>query len=101
MCFRRIRKLLVNVRRLDIGHSNTNSLKINFDQLKVLVQRKIDILVFTETKIESGLPTSQFTLEGFSMEINLVGKFSYVFRKVYQVSFSLSTSYPIALKGLL
>ena len=36
--FHGTKKFLVNVRRLDIGYSNVNSLRNKFDQVKLLVQ---------------------------------------------------------------
>ena len=58
---------LKNVNRLVIGHLNINSLSRKFDQLKTIIGKNIDILVITETKIDSSFPNSQFKIEGFSM----------------------------------
>ena len=58
---------LKNVNRLVIGHLNINSLPHKFDQLKSIIGKNIDILVITETKIDSSFPNSQFGIEGFSM----------------------------------
>ena len=55
-----------NVNRLLIGNLNINSISGKFDQLKVLVQRKLDVLVITETKLDSSFPKGQFLIEGFS-----------------------------------
>ena len=38
--------------RLLIGNLNLNSITNKFDQLKLLVGGKVDILVITETKLE-------------------------------------------------
>ena len=51
--------------KLLIGNLNINSLPNKFDQLKVIIQGKLDILVITETKIDNSFPTSQFLIEGF------------------------------------
>ena len=48
-----------------IGNLNINSISSKFDQLKVLVQGKLDILVVTETKLDSSFPKGQFMIEGF------------------------------------
>ena len=56
-----------NVNRLVIGHLNINSLPHKFDQLKSIIGKNIDIVVTTETKIDSSFPNSQFRIEGFSM----------------------------------
>ena len=55
-----------NVNRLLIGNLNINSISGKFDQLKVLVQRKLDVLVITEIKLDSSFPKGQFLIEGFS-----------------------------------
>ena len=52
--------------RLLIGNLNINSISNKFDQLKLLVRGKVDILVITETKLDSTFPTSQFLIEGYS-----------------------------------
>ena len=49
-----------------IGNLNINSISNKFDQLKLFVQGKVDILVITETKLDSTFPTSQFLIEGYS-----------------------------------
>ena len=58
---------LKNVNKLVIGHLNINSLPNKFDQLKLIIGKNIDILVITETKIDSSFPSSQFMIEGFSV----------------------------------
>ena len=52
--------------RLLIGNLNINSISNKFDQLKLFVQGKVDVLVITETKLYSTFPTSQFLIEGYS-----------------------------------
>ena len=49
--------------RLLIGNLNINSISNKFDQLKLLVRGKVDILVITETKLDSTFPTSQFLIK--------------------------------------
>ena len=46
---------------------NINSLRNKFDQLKILVQNKIDILVVTESKLDNTRPDSQFHLPGYKV----------------------------------
>ena len=68
-----LRKLKVkNIIRLVIGHLNINSLPGKFDQLRTLWGKNIDILVLTETKLDSSFPNSQFAIDGFS---GLVGEY--------------------------
>ena len=57
--------------KLLIGHLNINSLSFKFDQLKGIVQGKLDILVLTETKLDSSFPTRQFIIPGFSRPFRL------------------------------
>ena len=55
-----------NVNRLIIENLNINSVSNKFDQLKSFVQGKFDILIVTETKLDSIFPTSQFMIDGYS-----------------------------------
>ena len=57
--------------RLIIGNLNINSLSSKFDQLKLLIQGKIDILIITETKLDDNFPTEQFTISGYSKPYRL------------------------------
>ena len=50
--------------RLIIGSLNVNSISNKFDQLKTVVQGKLDILVIVETKLDTTFPASQFLIEG-------------------------------------
>ena len=52
--------------RLLVVNLNINSISNKFDQLKLFVQGKVDILVITETKLDSTFPTYQFLIEGYS-----------------------------------
>ena len=56
---------LKNTNRLVLGHLNINSIVGKFDHLKVLIVNNIDILVLTETKIDSSFPNVQFKIDGF------------------------------------
>ena len=57
--------------RLIIGNLIINSLSPKFDQLKLLIQGKIDILIITETKLDDSFPTEQFTISGYSKPYRL------------------------------
>ena len=46
-----------NMNRLIIRNLNINSISNKFDQLKLFVQGKVDILIVTETKLDSIFPT--------------------------------------------
>ena len=55
-----------NVNKLIIGSLNINSISNKFDQLRLLVDGKVDILIITETKLDSTFPSSQFMIKGYS-----------------------------------
>ena len=52
--------------KLIFGNFNINSISSKFDQMEVRLQGNIDILVFTETKLDSSFSSNQFILEGYS-----------------------------------
>ena len=56
---------LKNNNRLVIGNLNINSTSNKFDNLKLIIQGKIDILVITETKTDSTFPLNQFATQGY------------------------------------
>ena len=56
-----------NPKQLIIGHLNIDSLRNKFDQLKSLVQDKVDILVVTESKLDDRFPDSQFHIQGYKV----------------------------------
>ena len=49
-----------------IGHLNINSIRNKFELLSFLIGGKVDILLISETKIDSTFPTSQFLMNGYS-----------------------------------
>ena len=55
-----------NVNRLIIGKLNINSISNKFDQWKLFVQGKVNILVVTEAKFDSTVSSSQFVTDGYS-----------------------------------
>ena len=57
-----------NLKQLIIAHLNIiNLLRNKFDQLKILVHDKIDILVVTESKLDDTFPDSQFHIPGYKV----------------------------------
>ena len=44
-----------------------NSLRNKFDQLKILVHDKIDMLVVTDRKLDDTFPDSQFHIPGYKV----------------------------------
>ena len=60
---------LVNLRKkyfnhLIIGNSNINLLPNKFEDLKILVKGKVDIIVITESKLDHTFPDSSFGISG-------------------------------------
>ena len=55
-----------NVNRILIGHININSIRNKFDPFADLVKDKLDIILISETKLDSSFPKSQFDIHGYS-----------------------------------
>ena len=62
---------LNNLNRIIIGNLNINSLPGKFEALKCIIAENIDILILTETKIDTTYPISQFMIEGYSKPYRL------------------------------
>ena len=56
---------LKNVNKLIVGNLNVNSIANKINDLRILVHSKIDILVITETKLDSSFSSSEFLIDGF------------------------------------
>ena len=50
-----------------IGHLNINSIRNKFETLSLPVAQYVDILVLSETKLDSTFPSNQFLINGFSV----------------------------------
>ena len=57
---------LKNPNRLIIAQLNINSLRNKFDSLARMLHNNLDILLISETKIDSSFPTAQFQIEGYT-----------------------------------
>ena len=55
-----------NMNKLVIGHININSLRYKFECLSAQVRGNVDILLISETKLDSSFPASQFSMNGYS-----------------------------------
>ena len=55
-----------NVNRLIIDHLNTSSLRDQFDILKLLVKKSLDIFMTSETDLDETFHESQFFKDGFT-----------------------------------
>ena len=51
--------------RIKIDPLNINSIRNKFDLLVPAVGRNLDILLITETKVDSSFPEAQFGIDGF------------------------------------
>ena len=54
-----------NVNRVLIGSLNINSLASKIDDLRIIIDKNLDILTIQETKLDSSFPDSQFSINGF------------------------------------
>ena len=50
-----------------IGHLNINSIRNKFEMLSMSVAQYVDILMLSETKLDSTFPSTQFLINGFSV----------------------------------
>ena len=52
-----------------IGHININSIRNKFEMLSNSIKDNLDILMISETKLDSTFPSNQFTIEGYAAPI--------------------------------
>ena len=57
---------LKNPNRLIIAQRNINSLRNKFDSLIRMLHNNLDILLISETKIDSSFLTAQFQIDGYT-----------------------------------
>ena len=57
---------LKNPNRLTCAYFNMNSVRNKFNLLSDIIQNNIDILMISETKLDSSLPNGQFQIHGYS-----------------------------------
>ena len=55
-----------NIHRIVIAHININSIRNKFDFLAEGISGNIDVLLVTETKLDSSFPRAQFFIQGFT-----------------------------------
>ena len=60
-----------NPDRILIAHLNNNSLRNKFVILKEIITNKCDILLISETKLDSSFPLNQFHIDGFTTSYRL------------------------------
>ena len=57
---------LKNPNRLIFGHLNINSVRKKFHLLVDIIKNNVDILMISETKLDSSFPKGQFQIHGYS-----------------------------------
>ena len=60
-----------NPNRIFIAHLSINSLRNKFEILKETITNKVDILLISETKLDSSFPLNQFHMDGFTTPYRL------------------------------
>ena len=55
-----------NINRLIFAQLNINSLRNKFESLQHIINKNVDVLLISETKIDSSFPSVQFHLEGYA-----------------------------------
>ena len=60
-----------NSNRILIAHLNSNSLTNKFEILNETITSKVDILLISETKLDSSFPLNQFHINGFTTPYRL------------------------------
>ena len=61
------KRRLNNPKNPIIGHLNVNSIRNKTDSIKTIINRNLDILLLTETKLDDSFPDNQFTIEGYRL----------------------------------
>ena len=62
---------LRNLNRIIIGHLNVNFFAIKLDAIKLIILDNVDIMIFSETKLDASYPTAQLLINGFSKPFRL------------------------------
>ena len=53
--------------KIIVGHLNINYLRNKFEVLQFIINRNLDIILFSETKLDDSFPSAQFTLKNFGI----------------------------------
>ena len=54
-----------------LSYINVNSIRNKLDDLKILLEKSLDIICISETKLDETFPTAQFAIEGFNKPYSL------------------------------
>ena len=57
--------------KIIVGHLNINSLRNKFEALQFIINRNLDIILLSETKLDDSFPAAQFMLKNFGIPYRL------------------------------
>ena len=60
-----------NINRGIIGHLNVNFFAIKLDYIRVIITENVDIMIFTEAKLDASYPYAQLKIDGFKKPYRL------------------------------
>ena len=60
-----------NIKRVIIGHLNVNFVAAKLDVIKTIIPGKLDIIVFSETKLDASYPMVQLLIDGYCKPFRL------------------------------
>ena len=60
-----------NINRVIIGHLNVNFMAPKIDAIRTIIPGNVDIMVFSETKLDDSYPATQLLIEGFGKPFRL------------------------------
>ena len=55
-----------NLNSVVVAHLNVNSFSKKYDAIKTVIPGNVDVMIFSETKLDESHPTSEFLIDGFS-----------------------------------
>ena len=79
-----------------IGHIKINHIRNTFETLSNSIKSNLDIntniLMLSETKLDSAFPTNQFAIEGYLSPVRLIEtleeeEFCYTYGRIFQLDF--------------
>ena len=53
--------------KIIVGHLNINSLRNKLEDLRHVIDRTLDIILLSESKLDDSFPSAQFTLKGYGI----------------------------------
>ena len=57
--------------KIIVGHLNINSLRNKFEALQYIINRNLDIILLSETKLDDSFPSAQFMLKNYVIPYRL------------------------------